>query len=203
LLHSYIPAIDDELERIAILCRSVIGRDLLGGLGSVLQKVPDDYKPLAAVLVGSVILVAIVLFHGTGLHGIIVGQDRWRARLSARHPHLTGAALVFGWGVFLMLFLQILEILIWALALNRLGLIKNAHDTIYFCANAYTTLGMGKMELDRPWRLISPIIGISGLFTFAWTTSVLVDMVTAHRQFVEQLRAQRTAHKKAAKTTAQ
>jgi hypothetical protein len=165
-------------------------------LGELLQKVPDDYKPLAAVVVGAIILVGIVLFHGTGLHSIMVGQDRWRVRLFAHHPHLTGAALIFGWGVFLMLFLQIVEVLIWSLFLNRLGLIKSVHDTIYFCANAYTTLGMGKMELERPWRLISPIIGISGLFTFAWTTSALVDMVSAHRQVVEQVRAQRAGHRK-------
>ena len=96
-----------------------------------------------------------------------------------------------------MLGLQIVEIMIWALLLNRLGLIKNVHDVIYFCANAYTTLGMGKMELDRPWRLISPIIGISGLFTFAWTTSALVDLVTAHRQLVQQLEEQRRKRRKA------
>lgn len=173
----------------------------MGDSGSLLQKIPDDYKPLAAVVIGSIIPVAIVLFHGTGLHNIMVGQDRWRARLFAHQPHLTGAALIFGWGVFLMLFLQMVEILIWSLFLNRLGLIKSVHDTIYFCANAYTTLGMGKMELDRPWRLISPIIGISGLFTFAWTTSALVDMVTAHRQVVEQVRAKRTPPKSAKEPT--
>jgi len=168
-------------------------------LGELLQKIPEDYKPLAAVIVGAIILVTIVLFHGSGLHGIMVGQDRWRARLFAHRPHLTGAALIFGWGVFLMLFLQIVEILIWSLILGRLGLIKNLHDDIYFCANAYTTLGMGTMQLDRPWRLISPIIGISGLFTFAWTTSALVDMVSAHRQTVEQVRTQRAARKKVSK----
>ena len=117
-------------------------------MGELLQRVPDDYKPLAAVIVGAIILVAIVLVHGSGLHSIMVGQDRWKARLFAHHPHLTGAALIFGWGVFLMLFLQIAEILIWSLLLSRLGLIKNIHDDIYFCANAYTTLGMGKMELE-------------------------------------------------------
>ncbi len=171
-------------------------------MGELLQRVPDDYKPLAAVIVGAIILVAIVLVHGSGLHSIMVGQDRWKARLFAHHPHLTGAALIFGWGVFLMLFLQIAEILIWSLLLSRLGLIKNIHDDIYFCANAYTTLGMGKMELERPWRLISPIIGISGLFTFAWTTSALVDMVAAHRQTVEQVRVRRSEHRKAIKESA-
>ena len=165
--------------------------------GDLLQRVPDDYKPLAAVGIGAIILVGIVMFHGFGLHTIMVSHERWRGRLFKHHAHLTGAAFVFGWAVFLMLALQIVEILIWALLLNRLGLIKNVHDVIYFCANAYTTLGMGKMELERSWRLISPIIGISGLFTFAWTTSALVDLVTAHRQLVQQLEEQRRNRRKA------
>ena len=163
----------------------------------LLQKVPDDYKPLTAVCIGAVILVGIVLFHGFGLHMVMVSHDRWRVRLFRRHAHITGALFVFGWGVFLMLSLQIVEIIIWAVLLNRLGLIKNVHDVIYFCSNTYTTLGMGKMELERPWRLISPIIAISGLFTFAWTTSALVDLVTAHRQLVQQLETQRRKRRKA------
>jgi len=165
--------------------------------GDLLQKIPDDYKPLAAIGVGSLILVGIVLFHGFGLHVVMVSHDRWRERLLKHRAHLAGAAFVFGWGVFLMLALQIVEILMWALMLNRLGLIKNVHDVIYFCANTYTTLGMGRMELERSWRLISPIIAISGLFTFAWTTSALVDLVTAHRQLVQQLEEQRRKRRKA------
>ncbi len=160
-------------------------------LGSLLGKIPDDWRPLAAVGVGSLMLVAVVVFHGAGLHSIMVIQDKWRNRLTGHHAHPTSAALVFGWIVFLMLALQIVEIVFWAIYLNRLGLLKNAHDAIYFCANAYTTLGMGKMELDRSWRLISPIIGMSGLFTFAWTTSALVDVVAAQRKLVTELQARK------------
>ena len=169
----------------------------MSSFGDLLQKVPDDYKPLAAIGVGAVILVGIVMFHGFGLHVVMVSHDRWSGRLFRHRTHQAGAIFVFGWGVFLMLALQIVEIMIWALLVNRLGLIKNVHDVIYFCANTYTTLGMGKMELERSWRLISPIIAISGLFTFAWTTSALVDLVTAHRQLVRQLEEQRRSRRKA------
>lgn len=172
------------------------------GASSLLDRLPDDYKPLAAVLLGSIILVGIVLFHGGGLHGIMIGQTRWRDRVSRRRPTLTSAALVFGWAVFLMLFLQMIEVGIWAILLNRFGLLKNVHDSIYFCANAYTTLGMGKMELERSWRLVSPIIGISGLFTFAWTTSALVDVVAAHRAWIQKLEEQRKQRHKAGKSHA-
>jgi hypothetical protein len=164
---------------------------MLHVLSSLLQGIPDDFKPLAAIAIGSVILVGMVLFHGSGLHAIMVSQNRMHTRISNRKLSLAGAAFAFGWSVFQMLGLQIVEILIWAIILWQLGLLKNAHNAIYFCANAYTTLGMGKMELEESWRLISPIIGISGLFTFAWTTSALVDVVTAHRQWIVKLEAAR------------
>ena len=69
------------------------------------------------------------------------------------------------------------EITAWAFGLMWLGLILRPNDAIYFCANAYTTLGYGTVDLDPQWRNISPIIAISGLFTFAWTTSSLVSVV--------------------------
>ena len=90
-----------------------------------------------------------------------------------------------------MLVLHIVEVFIWAFALNLLGLLKQVSDAIYFCANCYTTLGMGKVDVEEHWRLISPIIGISGLFTFAWTTSALVDIVASNRRLIEQLEDER------------
>src|SRR5271157_6498063 len=90
-----------------------------------------------------------------------------------------------------MLFLHIVEVLIWALALNLTGLIVHADDAIYFCANCYTTLGMGKVDVGEHWRIISSVIGISGLFTFAWTTSALVDVVASNRRVLDQLEDER------------
>jgi Ni/Co efflux regulator RcnB len=90
-----------------------------------------------------------------------------------------------------MLLLHILEITIWAFLLTHTGLIVRAYDALYFCANAYTTLGFGNVDLGTPWRNISPIIGISGLFTFAWTTSALVQVVASQNQLIEKLEDER------------
>ncbi len=90
-----------------------------------------------------------------------------------------------------MLTLHIAEILIWSSLLTHLGLIERVRDSIYFCANAYTTVGYGQIALEDQWRNISPIIAFSGLFTFAWTTSSLVDLVRSHSQIIEQLEEER------------
>jgi signal transduction histidine kinase len=163
----------------------------LPNLSSLLLKIPDEFKPLAAIGVGALILVSLVLFHGLGLHRILVYFKRVELRLQIGRPHLGWAGLLFGWAVFLMLTLHILEIMFWAYALNRLGLILRPSDAIYFCANAYTTLGYGAVDLGQAWRNISPIIAISGLFTFAWTTSSLVSIVSNYLKLVEKLEEER------------
>ena len=84
-----------------------------------------------------------------------------------------------------MLTLHIAELMMWACTLMRLGSIARAYDA------PDTTLGYGTVDLEAQWRNISPIIGISGLFTFAWTTSALVDVVASHRQLIEQLEDER------------
>lgn len=51
-----------------------------------------------------------------------------------------------------MLVLHLVEILIWAAVLLHLGLAPHIQNAIYFCANAYTTLGMGSLDLGEHWR---------------------------------------------------
>jgi hypothetical protein len=77
-----------------------------------------------------------------------------------------------------------------------MGLITHAYDALYFCANAYTTLGYGNVDLGTHWRNLSPVVGISGLFTMAWTTSALVGVVSSHRQLLEQMEDERESEMK-------
>jgi hypothetical protein len=158
---------------------------------SLLQQIPDEFKPAAALGIGAVILVLLVIFHGISLHRILVNFKRRELRLQAGRPHLWGAALLFGWAIFMMLSLHIVEIMAWAVSLHRLGLIVHPADAIYFCANAYTTMGYGAVDLSNQWRNITAVIAISGLFTFAWTTSSLVNMVANYMKIVEQLELER------------
>jgi hypothetical protein len=158
---------------------------------SLLMQIPDQFKPWAAMLLGSIILVCLVLFHGAGIHWILIFHKRRERKLWAGRPHQARATILMGVTVFLMLAMHIIGVLVWAVSLDHLGLILRADDAIYFCANAYTTLGYGLVDLDPQWRVISPIIGISGLFTFAWTTGALVGVVTGHNRLLEQLEVER------------
>src|SRR5271169_1612826 len=108
-------------------------------IATILDKIPSEYQPLAAVGVGAFIMAGIVLFHGVCLHRILVQYKRGDRHLRLGRPYLIGALLLFAWSIFLMLMLHIVEIVIWAAALRGMGLIKHANDAIYFCANSYST----------------------------------------------------------------
>jgi len=167
----------------------------VSGPAELLRQIPAEFTLPAAIIIGSVILVCLVLFHGMGIHWVSTIHKRGELRLRAGRPHVFGAFLLFGTAVFLLLSLHIIGVIWWAIVLTQLGLIHTAKDAIYFCANAYTTLGYGQVDLDAQYRIISPIIGISGLFTFAWTTSMLVNIVRDHNALLETLELERAKEK--------
>ena len=163
----------------------------MADLPKLVADIPDDIKPMAALGIGAFMLVLLVLLHGAGLHGILVLHKRRVRRLLVGRPHLIRAIFMFGVAVFLMLALHIGGFGAWAYVLIKLGLVPRVNDALYFSANAYTTLGFGNVDLEGHWRNIAPIIGISGLFTFAWTTSALVTVVTAHGELIDRLEDER------------
>jgi hypothetical protein len=171
----------------------------VSGPADLLRKIPAEFTLPAAIIIGSIILVCLVLFHGMGIHWVSSIHKRGELRLRAGRPHVFAALLLFGIAIFLLLALHIIGVILWAVALTHLGLIRTAKDAIYFCANAYTTLGYGQVDLDPQYRIISPIIGISGLFTFAWTTSTLVNIVRDHNALLESLELERAKEKQLSK----
>jgi hypothetical protein len=160
-------------------------------LPELLAKIPDESKPVAALAIGSITLVLLVLVHGAGIHTILVLHMRRLRKLRKGRPRLLTAVFLFAWTVFLMLALHLAGVTLWAYAILFLGLVPRAYNAIYFSANAYTTLGFGSVDLAEHWRIIAPIMGISGLFTFAWSTSALANVAAAHRELMELLEDER------------
>ncbi len=157
----------------------------------MLMQIREDLIPFAVLLIGGTMLVIITLIHGYGLD-TIVGRYHKRAaglRAESRKPRV--AVLVFGGTIFLMLLLHIFEIWLWGGLLRGSGLVPNMDEAVYFSANTYTTLGMGSMVLPHKWHELSPIIAMAGLFTFAWTTSELFNIVGEQHELVADLAAER------------
>jgi hypothetical protein len=83
----------------------------------------------------------------------------------------------FGQLVIGMVLTHILEVFVIALVLYGIDAMSNLRTAFYFTGETYTTLGFGDILLPTGWRQLALFIAMSGLFTFGWSTGVLVSIV--------------------------
>ena len=132
--------------------------------------------PAADLFLGGAILVFIVLVHAAGVRAVTTHVLR-RTEAIMKRPALWRADLLMGSIVFMLLALHVAEICFWAATLVYSNLAPDWRTAGFFAGNTYTTVGYGNFILPDGWRMLAPIIAISGLFTFGWSGSVLVDFV--------------------------
>jgi hypothetical protein len=132
--------------------------------------------PVADLTFGGGVLIVIMLIHAAGVRTVSNHMRRATIRILAR-PSSWRADVLMSSVVFLLLALHVLEIFVWSAALVFAGLVPDWHTAGFFAGNTYTTVGYGAFVLPRGWGMVAPLIAISGLFTFGWSGSVLVDLV--------------------------
>ncbi len=131
--------------------------------------------PVWEIGMASLLLVVSTLIHGLGMYVV----QRNFVRFWPKNPDARAQRqLVLGWLIFLMLTTHMTEVSLWSFVLLATGALPDARDAFYYASVTYTTLGYEDIVLPRAWRLLSPMMAISGLFAFGWTTGVLVDIVS-------------------------
>ncbi|MFO1315003.1 MAG: ion channel [Burkholderiales bacterium] len=132
--------------------------------------------PAADVAFGGTVLLLIVLIHAAGVRTVTNHVAR-RARLIMQRPRIWRVDVLMATSVLSLLLLHLTETVVWAAALVYGGLVPSWRAAGFFAGNTYTTVGYGNFVLPAGWEMVAPIIAISGLFTFGWSGSVLVDIV--------------------------
>jgi len=135
-----------------------------------------EVLPAADLLFGGAMLIVIMFIHAASIR-FTTNQLIRRSEAIMAHPTRWRADLLMSGMVFLLLSVHLVEMFVWAAALVYSGLVGDWRAAGFFAGNTYTTVGYGGDILPTGWRLVAPIIAISGLFTFGWTGSVLVDLI--------------------------
>jgi hypothetical protein len=136
----------------------------------------SEVMPAADLFLGGVMLVFIMLVHTAGVRATSNHVLRRSGVLMAR-PSRWRADLLMSGMVFALLGLHLFEMFAWAASLVYSGLVPDWRMAGFFAGNTYTTIGYGNFVLPDGWKMLAPIIAISGLFTFGWSGSVLVDLI--------------------------
>ncbi len=150
-------------------------------VGSDIAQLPflqhlSQVLPAADVAFGGAMLMLIIVIHATGVRAV-TGHVAHRSRIIMLRPKVWRADLLMTTSILLLLALHLTETIVWAAALVESGLVPSWRAAGFFAGNTYTTVGYGTFVLPVGWEMVAPIIAISGLFTFGWSGSVLVDIV--------------------------
>jgi len=136
----------------------------------------DELRPVLEVGIGTTVLLSVLVIHGAGMLLIQRGFERFWPAMAARRRrtvrNLFLSTLILG-----LLLTHYLEILVWAATLAGIGAFADLRQSFYFAGGAYTTYGSQGAYLPEQWRLLGFMIATSGLFTFGWTTGILVSIV--------------------------
>jgi uncharacterized protein YhhL (DUF1145 family) len=165
------------------------GASAIGALPNDVSQWPlllqlSEAFPFADIVFGGGMLILVVLMHAAGLRLIgnrFTKREQWAiGRLSRWRVDL-----LMGGAIALLLWLHISENILWTAVLVWTGLIPDWRSAGFFVGNTYTTIGYGTFLLPPKWEMLAPIIAISGLFTFGWSGSVLVNFVQRARKLEE------------------
>lgn len=77
---------------------------------------------------------------------------------------------------------QIGAIVIWGVSLFLAGLADNISQAFLFAGSCYTTIGIFADVLPPGWKALALIMAFSGLFSFAWSTSIMISMTSIFQQ---------------------
>jgi len=138
---------------------------------------------LSSLLVGIAATLGTILIHGFVVHTIIVTlrSNLQRGVLGARiwvnMTFIMGATLLALAG-------HVVEIALWAFALDICGAVADISAAIYSSAGSYTTSG-SDIVLPPRWKLLGPFEAVCGMLMFGLSTAFIFAVIQRllHAQF--------------------
>lgn len=132
----------------------------------------------------ALVLVALtVAIHAMGLSVLI----RWLEQTKNGPLHsiwaLTVQLIKVVWS---LLLIHVLEVSLWAWFYLRWGLFPDSESAFYFSGVTYATIGYGELVLPPPWRIFSPIEGLTGILMCGFSGAFLVAVFTKHMMAMEK-----------------
>lgn len=134
-------------------------------------------------LIASFLVAATVAVHAVGLAVLLRALPRPNA-LPLRAWPVTWLLIRMSWSLILI---HAVEISIWALFYLGMECLPDGESAFYYSGVTYATVGYGDLVLPKPWRMLGPVEGLTGIlmcglstgFFFAVVSRVYASLVKA------------------------
>jgi hypothetical protein len=125
-------------------------------------------------------LIIILIFHGSLINHIIM-RFEGKTNKNLSFGQYNRVFFHFYSSFFFIALVHICEIILWCFFLLGLGLMDDAVQALLFAGSCYTTVGFVSDLLPTGWKSLAFFIAFTGLFSLAWTTSVMIGMTNAYK----------------------
>jgi|SRR5665647_3732907 len=133
-------------------------------------------RPILEIMLGLSLVICTLIIHSVGMYLVMHRFElRWPRYFKEKSE--LRRQFYFGNLTIMMLITHILEVFVIAVMLYGIHAFSDLRTAFYFTGETYTTLGFGDILLPIGWRQLALFIAMSGLFTFGWSTGVLVSIV--------------------------
>lgn len=132
---------------------------------------PDIFNGQALLIGCSALLMCLAAQGGTVV--LVMTQFKGRIRLLVTEDRGLLAHVLFFSAILTLLLSHMVQIYIWGLFLYLPGIVPNIHQAMILAGSTYTTVGFATDNLALNWQLLSVTMAVTGLFAFAWSTSIM------------------------------
>jgi hypothetical protein len=131
---------------------------------------------LVAVILSAFVLVTVTV--GMHVAGVAI-LLRWLKPYFDRPPtHLWPTSLLLIRIATSQILAHVTAISVWAAFYRWQDCLRDSESAFYFSGVTYTTAGYGDLVLLKPWRLLGPIEGLTGILMCGLSASVFFAVVS-------------------------
>lgn len=134
----------------------------------------NDVASFEEVYWGIALIAITMVIHAFGMLVTLAAGDAMQERLVTAKGFFANI-LVLVLTSWIIVFFHLAEVLVWAAFFVSREAIPSMSTAYYYSLLQYVTVG-SQLTLPVPWRLLGGMIGMAGLLTFAWSTTVLLTL---------------------------
>jgi hypothetical protein len=127
------------------------------------------------ILAVAVLVTVTVLVHAIGFSLVLRALMKSRDAPPTKTWPIAWLLVRITWW---LLLIHAAEISVWALCYLWAGCLPDAESAFYFSGVTYTTVGYGDLVLAKPWRMLAPLEGLTGILMSGLSAGLFFAVVS-------------------------
>jgi len=130
---------------------------------------------LRITLIAWLLVAVTVAVHALGLTMVLKTLMRSQAQPPTRFWPITGLLVRVTWS---LIVIHLAEISVWGMFYLWQECLPDAESAFYFAGVTYTTVGYGDLVLPKPWRMLGPVEGLTGILMCGLSAGLFFAVVS-------------------------